>query len=51
MAKYHLIADVRAYVTVEAENEDEAHVEGKNLPISAWLFEEQVDDIWCIEED
>lgn len=51
MAKYYLIADVTAYVEVEAENEDDAWEKGKLLPLSAWDIDEHVGDIWSITEE
>lgn len=50
MAKYYLIADVTAYVEVEAENENDAWEKGKLLPLSAWDVDKHVGDIWSITE-
>lgn len=50
MKKFYLIADVRAYAEVEAENEADARDKANALPMSAWDFEEHVDEVWSIEE-
>jgi hypothetical protein len=51
MAKYNLIADVRAYITVEAEDEDEAREIAEMMPFSEWLLDDGIAEIWDITED
>ena len=51
MKKFYLIAEVRAYAEVEAEDEHEAREKATALPRSAWDLEKYVDEIWSIEEE